>query len=77
MKSGVWSKPGISPLIDSPHECAIISIAVFLAGENEELLPQVQTLAFDEKINLPLTIAAAPSDGSACPPKRSVIFGKH
>ena len=28
-------------------------------------LPQVQTLAFDEKINLPLTIAAAPSDGSA------------
>jgi hypothetical protein len=56
---------GIDDEVDRHRAAGLRSFAVFLAGENEELLPQVQTLAFDEKINLPLTIAAAPSDGSA------------
>ncbi len=51
--------------VDRHRAAGLRSFAVFLAGENDELLPRVQTLAFDEKINLPLTIAAAPSDGSA------------
>jgi hypothetical protein len=56
---------GIDDEVDRHRAAGLRSFAVFLAGENEELLPRVQTLAFDEKINLPLTIAAAPSDGSA------------
>jgi hypothetical protein len=56
---------GIDDEVDRHRAAGLRSFAVFLAGENDELLPRVQTLAFDEKINLPLTIAAAPSDGSA------------
>jgi hypothetical protein len=51
--------------VDGHRASGLRSFAVFIAGDGKELLPQVQTLAFDEKINLPLTIAAAPSDGSA------------
>jgi len=51
--------------VDGHRASGLRSFAVFVAGDGKELLPQVQTLAFDEKINLPLTIAAAPSDGSA------------
>lgn len=51
--------------IDAHRAAGLRGFGVFLAGDGNELLPQVQTLAFDEKINLPLTIAAAPSDGSA------------
>jgi hypothetical protein len=51
--------------IDRSRASGLRSFGVFLPVEGQELLPQVQTLAFDEKINLPLTIAAAPSDGSA------------
>jgi len=51
--------------VDGHRAAGLRSFAVFVAGDGKELLPQVQTLAFDEKINLPLTIAAAPSDGSA------------
>src|SRR5205823_326860 len=51
--------------IDRSRASGLRSFGVFLPNEGQELLPQVQTLAFDEKINLPLTIAAAPSDGSA------------
>jgi len=51
--------------VDSHRASGLRSFAVFVAGDGKELLPQVQTLAFDEKISLPLTIAAAPSDGSA------------
>jgi hypothetical protein len=56
---------GIDAEIDAHRAAGLRGFGVFLAGEGSELLPQVQTLAFDEKINLPLTIAAAPSDGSA------------
>jgi hypothetical protein len=51
--------------VDAHRASGLRSFAVFVAGDGKELLPQVQTLAFDEKISLPLTIAAAPSDGSA------------
>ncbi len=51
--------------IDEHRAAGLRGFGVFLPGDGNELLPQVQTLAFDEKINLPLTIAAAPSDGSA------------
>jgi hypothetical protein len=56
---------GIDDEVDRHRAAGLRSFAVFVTGESEELLPRVQTLAFDEKINLPLTIAAAPSDGSA------------
>lgn len=56
---------GIDAEIDAHRAEGLRGFGVFLAGEGNELLPQVQTLAFDEKLNLPLTIAAAPSDGSA------------
>jgi len=56
---------GIDAEIDAHRAEGLRGFGVFLAGEGNELLPQVQTLAFDEKISLPLTIAAAPSDGSA------------
>ena len=56
---------GIDAEIDGHRAAGLRGFSVFLAGDGNELLPQVQTLAFDEKINLPLTIAAAPSDGSA------------
>lgn len=51
--------------VDGRRAAGLRSFGVFLARDSKELLPQVQTLAFDEKIELPLTIAAAPSDGSA------------
>lgn len=56
---------GIDAEIDRSRASGLRSFGVFLPVDGKELLPQVQTLAFDEKINLPLTIAAAPSDGSA------------
>jgi hypothetical protein len=56
---------GIDAEIDGHRAWGLRGFGVFLAGDGDELLPQVQTLAFDEKVNLPLTIAAAPSDGSA------------
>lgn len=56
---------GIDAEVDRHRAEGLRSFGVFLGGEGKELLPQVQTLAFDEMLNLPLTIAAAPSDGSA------------
>jgi hypothetical protein len=56
---------GIDAEVDGHRASGLRSFGVFLAGDDKELLPQVQTLAFDEKLSLPLTIAAAPSDGSA------------
>jgi len=51
--------------VDLHRAAGLRSFGVFLATSSQEILPQVQTLAFDEKVNLPLTVAAAPSDGSA------------
>ena len=56
---------GIDAEIDRHRAAGLRGFGVFLPGDGNELLPHVQTLAFDGKINLPLTIAAAPSDGSA------------
>lgn len=56
---------GIDDEVDQHRAEGLRSFGVFVASDSKELLPQVQTLAFDEKIGLPLTIAAAPSDGSA------------
>jgi len=56
---------GIDAEVDQHRAAGLRSFGVFVASDSKELLPQVQTLAFDEKLNLPLTIAAAPSDGSA------------
>jgi hypothetical protein len=56
---------GIDKEVDEHRAAGLRSFGVFVAGDSQELLPHVQTLAFDEKIDLPLTIVAAPSDGSA------------
>ena len=56
---------GIDELIDSHRAEGLRGFGVFLSGEGKELLPTVQTLGFDEKLNLPLTISAAPADGPA------------
>src|SRR5579864_6018029 len=53
---------GIDAEIDAHRAAGLRGFGVFLAGDGNPGapgLPQVQTLAFDEKINLPLTIAAA------------------
>src|SRR5262245_42547507 len=51
--------------VDQRRASGLRSFGVFLSEDGKELLPEVQTLAFDEKLGLPLTIAAAPSDGTA------------
>jgi hypothetical protein len=51
--------------IDRHRAEGLRGFGVFVGEENQTLLPQVQTLAFDAGIELPLTIAAAPADGSA------------
>ncbi|MSR56395.1 MAG: hypothetical protein EXS05_01820 [Planctomycetaceae bacterium] len=56
---------GIDELIDGHRAEGLRGFGVFLSGEGKELLPVVQTLGFDEKLNLPLTISAAPADGPA------------
>src|SRR5262245_44631175 len=43
--------------VDEHRAAGLRSFGVFVANDSKEVLPQVQTLAFDEKINLPLTIA--------------------
>lgn len=49
----------IDELVDRHRADGLRSFAVFAANDSKELLPQVQTLAFDNNINLPLTISAA------------------
>ena len=56
---------GIDAEVDRGRAEGLRSFAVFLPTESNDLYPQIQTLAFDEKIEMPLTIAAAPTDGSA------------
>jgi len=51
--------------IDQHRAEGLRGFGVFIGEDSPALLPQVQTLAFDERIVLPLTIAAAPADGSA------------
>jgi hypothetical protein len=51
--------------IDQQRGAGLRGFGVFISEESQTLLPRVQTLAFDGGIELPLTIAAAPADGSA------------
>ena len=53
----------IDEIVDENRAVGLRSFGVFLAEDSKTLAPQLQTLAFDEKINLPLTVAAAPADG--------------
>jgi hypothetical protein len=52
----------IDTLVDRHRADGLRSFAVFVSDNSRELLPRVQTLGFDHKINLPLTIAAAQTE---------------
>ncbi|RPI87177.1 MAG: hypothetical protein EHM42_05400, partial [Planctomycetaceae bacterium] len=54
---------GLDCVVDSHRAEGLRSFAVFVSRDSRRLLPQVQTLAFNGKIGLPLTIAAAPAEG--------------
>ena len=53
--------------MDAHRADGLRSFAVFLAGERADLSSEVQTLAFEEKLGLPLTIAATAVSGPAGP----------
>lgn len=53
----------IDEAVDANRAAGLRSFGVFLSQDSRTLAPQLQTLAFDAEINLPLTIAAAPADG--------------
>jgi len=55
----------IDEQVDAHRADGLRSFAVFLAGERKDLSSEVQTLAFDEKLGLPLTIAATAVSGPA------------
>ncbi|MCY2964714.1 MAG: hypothetical protein NT069_13935 [Planctomycetota bacterium] len=54
---------GIDRVVDGHRAEGLRSFAVFVSRDSRTLLPQVQTLAFNGKIGLPMTIAAAPTEG--------------
>lgn len=49
--------------IDAHRADGLRGFGVFIGPDSRKLLPQVQTLAFENKLNLPLTLAAAPAEG--------------
>ena len=51
--------------VDTHRAEGLRAFGVFLARDSQQLLPAVQTLAFEERITTPLTIAAALADGPA------------
>jgi hypothetical protein len=51
--------------IDAHRADGLRGFGVFIGADSRQLLPQVQTLAFENKLNLPLTLAAAPAEGPA------------
>jgi hypothetical protein len=55
---------GIDELVDAHRAEGLRSFGVFIARDSKALLPAVQTLAFEEKLNLPLTISAASVEGA-------------
>lgn len=55
---------GIDRLVDAHRAEGLRSFGVFVARDSKALLPAVQTLAFEEKLNLPLTISAASVEGA-------------
>jgi hypothetical protein len=56
---------GIDELVDAHRAEGLRSFGVFVARDSKALLPAVQTLAFEEKLHLPLTISAASIEGAA------------
>jgi hypothetical protein len=57
---------GIDAEIDRQRAAGLRGFGVFVPDEKSpDLFARIQTLAFNEKIELPLTIAAAPADASA------------
>jgi len=50
-------------LIDAHRADGLRGFGVFVGPDSRKLLPQVQTLAFENKLILPLTLAAAPAEG--------------
>jgi hypothetical protein len=51
--------------IDAHRADGLRGFGVFIGPDSRQLLPQVQTLAFENKLSLPLTLAAAPAEGPA------------
>jgi len=51
--------------IDAHRADGLRGFGVFIGPDSRKLLPQVQTLAFENKLSLPLTLAAAPAEGPA------------
>lgn len=54
---------GLDTVVDAHRAQGLRGFGVFMARDTKSLLGQVQTLAFNSKIALPMTIAAAPSEG--------------
>lgn len=57
----------IDELVDGHRAEGLRSFAVFVANNGKEWLPDIQTFAFDNKINLPLTISAALAESPVAP----------
>lgn len=55
----------IDRFVDGHRADGIRSFGVFLSDDPKATLPRVQTLAFDHKLEMPLTIAVAPTGGPA------------
>lgn len=53
----------VDELVDRHRADGLRAFGVFPAGDSKDLLPRIQTLAFDNRLNLPLTISAAIPDG--------------
>lgn len=54
---------GIDGVVDAHRAQGLRSFAVFIARDARMIVPQVQTLAFNGRIGLPLTVAVAPAEG--------------
>lgn len=55
----------IDGILDAHRAEGLRGFGVFTGRDGKELLPAIQTLGFEEKLNLPLTISAASGDGAA------------
>lgn len=53
----------VDEVVDQNRAVGLRGFGVFVGRDSKEVLPEVQTLAFNEKILLPLTVAAAPMEG--------------
>ena len=51
--------------VDARRAVGLRCFGVFVGPEGRQLAPDIQTLAFDEKLDLPLTLAVTSSEGPA------------